>query len=167
MNHNFSTALSHAQPVDPRVSERIRTLVKSRTSVKEVQKCLRFLVQDALFAGETPPPESSWAFFPTKKDFENHIQTALRKEQFSNEDQENVMAFLGDFKTREPTANIFFRPFQIHKTVQNDDLGEDAVEIDDQALALARKCTNTLMSCYQSGFMRQIRKKCHLPQRHL
>ncbi|XP_049271281.1 calcium-responsive transcription factor-like [Rhipicephalus sanguineus] len=86
-NHTFDTALSHAQPVDPRVSERIQTLVKGGiTSVKEVQRFIGFFVQDVLFASETPPPESSRAFFPTKKDFENHIQTALRKERFSDED---------------------------------------------------------------------------------
>lgn len=113
-NHTFDTALSHAQPVDPRVSERIQTLVKGGiTSVKEVQKCIRFFVQDVLFANETPPPESSRAFFPTKKDFENHIQTALRKERFSDEDQQNVMALVEDLKNREPTANMIFRPFQI------------------------------------------------------
>ncbi|CAN8005790.1 unnamed protein product [Ixodes pacificus] len=62
-NHQFGMALSYAQPMDADVASKIKLLVSEGvTSVNEVQKCLHFFVEDALFAGKQKPSESCRAF---------------------------------------------------------------------------------------------------------
>ncbi|CAN7944906.1 unnamed protein product [Ixodes pacificus] len=102
--HDFSVFINFGQTVDASVSRRIRDLVREGiTSVPEVRECLRYYVEDVLFAGKQPPDPSCRAFYPTNANLGNHIQMALRKERCSDLDQEVAAPFF-DCRSGTPLA---------------------------------------------------------------
>lgn len=104
--HDFSQVTAFRQTVHPDVSGRIQQLVwEGITSVQEVKTCLRYYVGDVIFAGKEKPDHTCRAFYPTTKDINNHVYAALKKQQSTNNDQEDALAMVD-----EPLAITVMNP---------------------------------------------------------
>ncbi|CAN7944666.1 unnamed protein product [Ixodes hexagonus] len=151
--HDFSELTSFGQTVHPDISGRIRQLVREgTTSVQEVKKCLRYFVDDVIFAGKEKPDDSCRAFHPTTKDVGNHISAALKKQRSSDVDQGNVLALVEVLRSSGTGDNIEFRPYRKQLDLETTEEGN----IDDMLEVVAREYEETLLFCYQSRFMEEL-----------
>lgn len=155
-NHNFNDLACFGQAVDKNIINKIHQLVTNGvTSVREVEKCIRYYVEDVLFAGKKVPSTKCRAFHPTKSDIANHIQAALREERASNVDQESAAALVLELEKGDPESRFFFRPHQKNE-VQTSGNPTDS---DDMEESVANEYMETLLFCYQSKFMGEIMAK--------
>ncbi|XP_064485445.1 uncharacterized protein LOC135397822 [Ornithodoros turicata] len=112
-NHEFDEFITLGQTVDRRVIQRVKDLASEGvTSVTYAQTCIKYYVEDVLFAGKPKPSSDCRAFFPTKQDIANYIQTTLRENRASNIDQENVTQFVNALRESESELRVLFRPYQ-------------------------------------------------------
>lgn len=152
--HDFDHFTKHGQAVDQNIINRIGDLVREGiTSVNEVKKCLKYYIQDVLFAGKEKPDTTCRAFYPTSKDVANHFQEAFRKERCSNLDQENIIRMVSELQAEEKTSKVF-RPYCQPDEASGGSCNEDEhVNVEN---LLAKECQQTLLFSYQSHFMQQL-----------
>ncbi|XP_064482471.1 uncharacterized protein LOC135395156 [Ornithodoros turicata] len=160
-NHKFGEAIYYAQPVNSKVTEEIERLVhKGITSVKEVQQCLVYFVDDIMFAGKEKPEDACRAFYPTKEDIGNRIRSVLRKDRFSEVDQDNAAALIMTLQEQESTSHFFFRPYRSSEHIEQNSPDLSCASGSDDILSLVSKeCTEKLLFCYQSAFMKSLMQK--------
>ncbi|XP_077531519.1 calcium-responsive transcription factor-like [Haemaphysalis longicornis] len=90
-NHDFEEMAGCSQTVNKDVSAKIHELVREGvTSTATVRLCLDYYVNNVLFADKPKPDKSCRAFFPTDVDIRNHVQAALRRDEFSSLDQSDA-----------------------------------------------------------------------------
>ncbi|CAN8024318.1 unnamed protein product, partial [Ixodes persulcatus] len=163
-NHDIDASCAgYAQPVNQEVSHKICELVQQGvTSVKTMESCLKFYVEDILFGNKQSPPPTCREFYPTKTDIKNHIQRALRKDRFSAVDQENVIMYVEQLKKKTPTTSCFFRAYQ-SKSPEDNSRNQDQLQAGspdcDVLESVARECDKTLLLCIQTEFMKGLMLK--------
>ncbi|KAG0430966.1 hypothetical protein HPB47_022216 [Ixodes persulcatus] len=163
-NHDIDASCAgYAQPVNQEVSHKICELVQQGvTSVKTMESCLKFYVEDVLFGNKQSPPPTCREFYPTKTDIKNHIQRALRKDRFSAVDQENVIMYVEQLKKKTPTTSCFFRAYQ-SKSPEDNSRNQDQLQAGspdcDVLESVARECDKTLLLCIQTEFMKGLMLK--------
>ncbi|XP_077546529.1 uncharacterized protein LOC144159089 [Haemaphysalis longicornis] len=160
-NHDTDTdCAGYAQPVNPDVAKKIVQLVQEGvTSVRTVESCLKFYVQDVLFANRQCPSSERRDFYPTRTDIKNHIQRALRNDRCSSVDQENVAAYVEQLRLKAPTTKCVFRPYRTKDTEASLPEGDEqqlAPSDADVLHTVAGECDETLLLCIQTEFMRKL-----------
>ncbi|XP_077491460.1 uncharacterized protein LOC144102061 isoform X2 [Amblyomma americanum] len=149
-NHGFDDAKGVSQRIDVDVAKQIETLVRGGiTSVSDVKKRLCHFVHDVLFATKEKPDSSCKAFFPDNSIITSHIQSALRKDRFSSNGQENADNLVKRIKAEQPESSVFYRPCVASKD-SSSNMPNNTKE------SIAGECEDTLLFCFQSKFMKNI-----------
>ncbi|XP_053405313.1 uncharacterized protein LOC123553026 [Mercenaria mercenaria] len=103
-NHVKGEFGSVFQPVDKAIIAKIKSLViEGVRSVSEMKRHLKTFTKEN-FPGV---PELSNRFYPSNKDIRNHMTTALKLEQYSDEDQENLRILLNQWRIEENPKDSF------------------------------------------------------------
>lgn len=83
------------------------------TDIEEMRRHIREFVRTELFPGQELPPPTSRQYFPTKKDLYNHMYRAVVRNRFSNCDQTNVKAKVGEWQKQNPNDKFLFRQYEV------------------------------------------------------
>ena len=93
--HHTGIAAGVTEPLDPRVSDFIKKLIRSGCRrVKELESRAVDFVTDILFEGPSKPDRYRGRFFPERKKIRNLITYIKIENRFSKIDQENVRNFV-------------------------------------------------------------------------
>ncbi|XP_029823728.2 uncharacterized protein LOC115309605 [Ixodes scapularis] len=156
LGHDFKGTMVLKQPLDKKVSLKIRSLVEEGiTSVREVKEQLRQYVHEVLFRGQEVPDKTCRAFFPKNEIICNHVQAALRKHRLSSADLDGCKALLEKWKTQDPESRLFFRSQR--GIGQADEHGGSGKQ--PEASTVQQRPEPQLLFCYQSKFMWNIMSK--------
>ncbi|KAI8506930.1 hypothetical protein Bbelb_153690 [Branchiostoma belcheri] len=90
------------EPIDPRVQKQISKLtLAGARKVVEVKRHLETFVNDELFRGEQPPPQTRRRFFPTDEDIRNIMGRTKASTRESKSDQANLQPKLLSLRSSE------------------------------------------------------------------
>ena len=105
--HHTGIAAGVTEPLDPRVNDFIKKLIRSWFSrVKELKSRAADFVTDILFEGASKPDRYRGRFFPERRKIRNLTTYIKTKNRFSKFDQENVENFVSTCQQ----AKIRFTP---------------------------------------------------------
>ncbi|XP_014669716.1 PREDICTED: uncharacterized protein LOC106810784 [Priapulus caudatus] len=109
--HPVGAAATVNQLVDNKVVAKIYELVgKGITRADEVKRCLDEFVERELFpTSAVRPKRTNRAYYPNRKDLQNHIGRAISASRYSHDDQESLKKKVEEWQASGSTANFFYR----------------------------------------------------------
>ncbi|XP_021348263.1 uncharacterized protein LOC110447122 [Mizuhopecten yessoensis] len=141
-NHLCGESASMVQPLDDQLKNHLRTMVWEHNISTGLQMriLLEVHLKETLFKGEEIPTKTNKRFWPSKRDLQNHIALAIKKQRNSNCDQEIVAELVQ--KWRGETTDRFFLRIKDRSGDPEDcdvDIGglenlDDDEEVDDEVL---------------------------------
>ncbi|XP_069103000.1 uncharacterized protein [Argopecten irradians] len=110
-NHLCGESASLVQSLDERLKKHLRTLVWEHniTSGPQMRVLLEVHLKESLFKGEPLPEKINKRFWPSKRDIQNHIALAIKKQRNSNVDQEIVADLVDGWKKEHSNDHFLLR----------------------------------------------------------
>ena len=108
MYHNTGEAAFLIEPLDERISEYLKKIIRSGCRrPKELQSRADEFVREKIFSTENPPNILRRKFRPNRRKIRNIINSVKNEIRFSKVDQENVNHLKKDW---ESEGTVFFQP---------------------------------------------------------
>jgi hypothetical protein len=138
------------EPVDPRLMDKIKSLVEEGvSSVTEMKRHLDHFVKHELFRNGVVPSKTRRSFYPTRKDIANCMTRAKAAKQYSLIDQENVECLVQEWRQNNPNDNYFFRPY-VRSGVEHSSKESEGSSDDEVKLNQGDDIQQPLLFCHQT-----------------